>query len=184
MVSLLQHHFLFRTAAYTLFQLLRWLRCLGDTRRNHCPRCPASVSCQLLHGSSRWLLGVSLLCEHSKSGKSGELPITLTRPDRSVIQQQKTPFSIFGLTFYRPVLERFYRHPTPLSIQFFYSPTMERTFVELFDCSIWPDRLTGSSPVERSFPILLYSIMNFVLTILDGRNLHWLVPFLSCCLQF
>jgi hypothetical protein len=39
-------------------------------------------------------------------GSSGELPITLTRPDRSVIQQQKTPVSIFGLTFYRPVLER------------------------------------------------------------------------------
>jgi hypothetical protein len=32
----------------------------------------------------------------------------------------------------------------PLSIQFFYSPTMERTFVELFDCSVGPDRLTGS----------------------------------------
>jgi hypothetical protein len=80
---------------------------------------------------------------------TGELPITLIRPDRSIIQQQKTPVSNFGLTFYRPMLERFYRRgvPTPLSIQFFYSPTMERTSVELFDCSIRPDRLTGSSPL-------------------------------------
>jgi hypothetical protein len=44
---------------------------------------------------------------------TGELPITLTRPDRSMIQQQKTPFSTFGLTFYRPVLEHFYRQGGP-----------------------------------------------------------------------
>jgi hypothetical protein len=40
---------------------------------------------------------------------NGELPITLTRPNRSVIQQQKTPVSTFGLTFYRAPLERFDR---------------------------------------------------------------------------
>jgi hypothetical protein len=30
-----------------------------------------------------------------------------------MIQQQKTPFSTFGLTFYRPVLEHFYRQGGP-----------------------------------------------------------------------
>jgi hypothetical protein len=41
------------------------------------------------------VLGVAL----SVLGVTGELPITLTRPDRSVIQQEKTPVSTFGLTF-------------------------------------------------------------------------------------
>jgi hypothetical protein len=80
---------------------------------------------------------------------TAELPKTLTRPDRTIIQEQKTPVSTFGLTFYRPVLERFYRQGVgaPLSIQFFYSPMMERTSVQFFDCSIQPERLTGSSPL-------------------------------------
>jgi hypothetical protein len=46
----------------------------------------------------------TLLCQ-----VTGELPITLTGPDRSLIQRQKTPVSTFGLNFYRPMLERFYR---------------------------------------------------------------------------
>jgi hypothetical protein len=37
--------------------------------------------------------------------------------------------------------------PPPPSIQFVYTPTMERTFVVLLACSIRPGRLTGSSPV-------------------------------------
>jgi hypothetical protein len=36
-----------------------------------------------------------------------------------------------------------------VSIQFVYSPTMERIFVESFDRSIRPDRLTGSPPIFR-----------------------------------
>jgi hypothetical protein len=44
---------------------------------------------------------------------TGELPITLTRPAQSMIQQQKTPFSTFGPTFYRPALEHFYREGGP-----------------------------------------------------------------------
>jgi hypothetical protein len=62
---------------------------------------------------------------------NGELPITLTSPDRSVIQQQKTPVSTFGPTFYRPVLGRFYRQEVPtrplLSIQFVYSLEFHQT---------------------------------------------------------
>jgi hypothetical protein len=51
---------------------------------------------------------------------TGEHSITVAKPDRSVIQQQKTPVSTFGRTFYRPVLEHFYRQEGlyPLSIQF------------------------------------------------------------------
>jgi hypothetical protein len=47
--------------------------------------------------------------ERSWKAYNGELPITLTRPNRSVIQQQKTPVSTLGLTFYRAPLERFDR---------------------------------------------------------------------------
>jgi hypothetical protein len=81
--------------------------------------------------------------------------VTLTKPDRSVIQQQKTHVSTSGLTFHRGLLERFYRQgfylEASLSIQFVYKPTPERTFVELFDCSIGSDRLTGSFQSGRTF---------------------------------
>jgi hypothetical protein len=60
-------------------------------------------------GSDHRVIGVNTECGTT----SGELPITLTRSDRTVIQQQKIPVSIFGLTFYRPVLERFYRQGGP-----------------------------------------------------------------------
>jgi hypothetical protein len=35
---------------------------------------------------------------------------------------------------------------------------MERTFVELFECSIWPDRLTGSSPLLTPLPIWTFGL--------------------------
>jgi hypothetical protein len=74
---------------------------------------------------------------------NGVLLVTLTRPDRSVVQPQKTTVSTFGITFYRGWSERFYRQgvPTPLCFHFVYSPTMEWTFVKLFDCYIGPDTL-------------------------------------------
>jgi hypothetical protein len=80
---------------------------------------------------------------------TGELPATLTRPDRSVILLQKTPISIFVRSFYHSLIARFNRQGvgTPLSIDFVYSSTIERTFVVLSDCSIGSDRLTGSSPL-------------------------------------
>jgi hypothetical protein len=82
---------------------------------------------------------------------TGELPITLTRPNRSVIQQQKHPFQLLVLRSivlcWNVSIDR--GVPTPLSIQFVYPPMMERTFVELFDCSIRSDRLTGSSQLHR-----------------------------------
>jgi hypothetical protein len=56
---------------------------------------------------------VEMLLDPPRTRVSGELPITLTRPDRSLIQRQKTPVSTFGLKFYRPMLERFYRQGGP-----------------------------------------------------------------------
>jgi hypothetical protein len=101
--------------------------------------------------------------------------VTLTRPDRSVIQQQKTPVPTFGLTFYRTFLQTG-GVPTPLSIQFFYTPTMERTFVELFDCSIGPDRFTGSSPViNGTNGICLYQTKDSDAPYLPGQD-TWFLP--------
>jgi hypothetical protein len=81
----------------------------------------SNLTCQLVTSTypkcwgGHWGLCLQKMCNYIVSG-TGELPITLTRPDRSVIsasnhrciQPQKTPVSTFGLTFYRPVLERFY----------------------------------------------------------------------------
>jgi hypothetical protein len=44
---------------------------------------------------------------------NGVLLVTLTRPDRSVVQPQKTTVSTFGITFYRGWSERFYRQGVP-----------------------------------------------------------------------
>jgi hypothetical protein len=68
--------------------------------------------------------------------------MTLTRPDKSVIQRQKTPVSTFGLTFYRPVLERFYRQRGPYPPVYSIYP-----FANDGTDFCRPDRLTGSSPV-------------------------------------
>jgi hypothetical protein len=43
------------------------------------------------------------------SAITGQLPLTVTRLDRSSIPPQQAPVSTLGLTFNRPVLERFYR---------------------------------------------------------------------------
>jgi hypothetical protein len=44
---------------------------------------------------------------------NGELPVTLTRPDTSVILLQKTPISIFVRSFYRSLIARFNRQGGP-----------------------------------------------------------------------
>jgi hypothetical protein len=41
---------------------------------------------------------------------TGELPVTLTRPDKSLILLQKTHISIFVRSFYRILIARFNRH--------------------------------------------------------------------------
>jgi hypothetical protein len=86
-----------------------------------------------------------------KNSTIGELPITLTRSDGNAIQQQKKPGSTIGLISYcaRWNLSIDRGVPTTLSIQLVYTPTMERTFVELFHCSIRPDRLTRRSSMMR-----------------------------------
>jgi hypothetical protein len=74
---------------------------------------------------------------------NGEIPITLIRPDRTVSQHQKKPFQFvvllsivlcWGVSIDMGV-------STSLSIKFVDTPTMERTFVELFNCSIRRERL-------------------------------------------
>jgi hypothetical protein len=51
--------------------------------------------------------------KRTKIRRIGELPVTLTRPDRSVIPLQKTPISIFVLSFYRSLIARFNRQGGP-----------------------------------------------------------------------
>jgi hypothetical protein len=65
------------------------------------------------HAEGKAQFESNIIVVKAKKKSTGELPITLTRPDRSVVQQQKTHVSTFRLTFYRPVLERFYRQGGP-----------------------------------------------------------------------
>jgi hypothetical protein len=81
---------------------------------------------------------------------SGKRPITLTTPDRSVIQQQKLRVSTCDLMFFRGCLEHLNGQgvPTPLSLQIVCTLMIERLFVERFGCPIRPVSPTGSPPVK------------------------------------
>jgi hypothetical protein len=80
---------------------------------------------------------------------TGQLPVTLTRPDRGVMLLKKTPISIFVRSFYRSLIASFNRQggPYPPVYSLCHSSTIERTFVVLSAFAIGPDRLTGSSPL-------------------------------------
>jgi hypothetical protein len=58
-------------------------------------------------------MGLARLSNSRELLFTGELPVTLTKPDRSVILLQKTPISIFVGSFYRSLIARLNRQGGP-----------------------------------------------------------------------